>query len=987
MNNSDFLSDAVALDLGKSGVKVAETLEIEVGDEWWRLINAADVTDAQVFQKRRTPDPVIEGGEIKLASYKTNLIPAGSGSTVSNNLNGPFSGMAFVTGEDNPLFYTVYHELSTGNFPLAAIYNSEGTLVKTIASYKTSAVAQLFDAFWDNTNQRILAVAVDGSYIRTTYAAITATEFKSAGVSYKSTLSSGYVPSKVFPECQESIYTLFQQVGALLVKKTTPTVGQSATSVSSSVINISGGTTITVATNYASGEAYIFYSRKYESVGVAWVDATDRNIYFALESESWSTAHFLTQKTATTGVKMTSFGNLIIPKEVEGGGEYLTVGLREQNDGNLGLPVGFSFPVNFTIISASHGTADDFRLLGAVGQNLYMYIVEYDGMEIVKTPNYPFYVSFDPSATTTTSSYELVKVAESGNREIFFLQVYGQKMSTGNHDATLVCYDKGTGEIIWVWGNSEWSSSSIFPSTYGSPGYDWYNWKQQVLQRIDQYVVFMQFNRTGSAGTVLGIENYWVPITSILACNSEADVTATMTVRKYQNIYNLNIADRAISPMRPPSWQNTSILWGDTGLAYYFMINANDTYNEIRIFSIDKSTLTFSGVTDKILRGYASTSRPSIGGVKFISNDRSYEMNFSLEDSGLDPYVRSLLNETSLQFLDSENVAKKTVSNIFGGIPVSVAVNEKEVAYYPSASGKVVYLSGATFSGTSVQRRFSIPHTFYKYMVSEFDDKMVFLGNIVSGEIPYTLTSCFEADSTKSLAINATDFTDTYFVNKDFNAVGGEHTMLPYGSWILYRDASSRMVIIQTGAPITDFMGGAVGDTGGESEAIIFDYLNCQFIPYPFAREGIRAELSNISKTTKITLPETQDHLIRGMLAAGTDFRGSRCILRRVFPDHIDEPGADIVLLDGYIQDWSYVPEKSGIAFTVSKTLIDVGGQFPKRLMNMGCSHVFKGDRCQYLGEEGRCLKTKAFCTSLENLNQFGGFPWVAARQRRVMWK
>ena len=133
--------------------------------------------------------------------------------------------------------------------------------------------------------------------------------------------------------------------------------------------------------------------------------------------------------------------------------------------------------------------------------------------------------------------------------------------------------------------------------------------------------------------------------------------------------------------------------------------------------------------------------------------------------------------------------------------------------------------------------------------------------------------------------------------------------------------------------------------------------------------------------------PGTQDNLIRGMLAAGTDFRGSRCILRRVFPDHLDETGSDIVLLDGYIQDWSYVPGKKGIAFTVSKTLIDVGAQFPKRLMNMGCSHVFKGARCRYLGEEGRCLKTRAFCTSLGNINQFGGFPWVAARQRRVMWK
>lgn len=188
-------------------------------------------------------------------------------------------------------------------------------------------------------------------------------------------------------------------------------------------------------------------------------------------------------------------------------------------------------------------------------------------------------------------------------------------------------------------------------------------------------------------------------------------------------------------------------------------------------------------------------------------------------------------------------------------------------------------------------------------------------------------------------------------------------------------------------APLpTDGMG---GESGGEavSSSLIYVYLDRAFVPYPFAREGIRAELSNISKTTKITLPETQDNLIRGMLAAGTDFRGSRCILRRVFPDHLNEAGSDIVLLDGYIQDWSYVPGKKGIAFSVSKTLIDVGAQFPKRLMNMGCSHVFKGSRCRYLGEEGRCLKTRAYCTSLGNLNQFGGFPWVAARQRRVMWK
>ena len=172
-----------------------------------------------------------------------------------------------------------------------------------------------------------------------------------------------------------------------------------------------------------------------------------------------------------------------------------------------------------------------------------------------------------------------------------------------------------------------------------------------------------------------------------------------------------------------------------------------------------------------------------------------------------------------------------------------------------------------------------------------------------------------------------------------------------------------------------------------DAPSATFHYKENNYIPYPFAREGIKVELSNISKMTKITLPETQTDLIRTMLASGTDFRGSRCVLRRIFPDHVNERGSDIVLLDGYIQDWNYSPDQKGILFTVSKTLIDVGASFPKRLMNMGCSHVFKGVRCGYLGEDGICTKTKTDCTSKGAVARFGGFPWVAARQRRVMWR
>ena len=62
MNKSDFISDAVALDLGKSGVKVAETLEMQIGNEWWRLINSSEPTTLSVFDRREGMQPAVVGG-------------------------------------------------------------------------------------------------------------------------------------------------------------------------------------------------------------------------------------------------------------------------------------------------------------------------------------------------------------------------------------------------------------------------------------------------------------------------------------------------------------------------------------------------------------------------------------------------------------------------------------------------------------------------------------------------------------------------------------------------------------------------------------------------------------------------------------------------------------------------------------------------------------------------------------------------------------
>ena len=165
-------------------------------------------------------------------------------------------------------------------------------------------------------------------------------------------------------------------------------------------------------------------------------------------------------------------------------------------------------------------------------------------------------------------------------------------------------------------------------------------------------------------------------------------------------------------------------------------------------------------------------------------------------------------------------------------------------------------------------------------------------------------------------------------------------------------------------------------------------YEEHDFIPYPFRREGIRMDLNSLEKQTKVILPDTEARDIREMVRAGTDFRGKRCILRRLLggADPLDA-GSVITLIDGYIQDWSTNSEQGLITFTVTHSSVDARNPFPPRLLSLNCGHKFKGTRCQYLGSADFCDHTKPTCQALNNLLRFGGFEHVAARQRRVLWR
>ena len=986
MNKSDFISDAVALDLGKSGVKVAETLEIEVGREWWRLINSANITVAQVFDNRQLAEPVVSGGEINLAPMIKDI---GAFGKPKDTLAAPFSGIAWDKETMTPFFYTLSNDSYVGGDVIVRVFNKDGDLINSITGTDTTSFV-LLGAFWDHVNQRIIVCLNYPSNSRPFMGiscGLTSESTSYWGPSYTwSGMSSVYPQPKVFAEAPNYIYCLFKQTaGTLNLKKVAPVLGQSALSVCHETATMDG-TVITVASNYRENEAEVFYSRKHESVGVAWVDSSSGFLYYALESENWETAYLLSQVTSGAGVRMSSFGNMVLPSVIDGGGEYYVAGLKKQEDGVLTRQSGYSLPANLNILGATRGDSDGCRILGNVSSDWYIFSISYANMNIEKVSE-PYNVGFSPE-----SNYAFVKIGESGDRELFVTQIYRTpRTMSESRGAVLVCYDKSTGNIVWSWGVTEWSDSTLFPSTYNGA----YR-RQQMFQRVKTTLLFMQIWKATLQTSCHVFEYYPVSIEAIANCATASAVSSLLVNRKI--IPSLRALMPEIYrpydeyPWNPPAWQNTTNTWGESFDYYSFML-ASSLSSDIssagfhRMFNFNKSTWELVSITGVLEP--ARNTKLSAGATKFDLDTKSYSYNLEGTDPKLDTYIR-ICSGSTVSFLNEVLGTVASNSIIGGTYPVFVAVNTYGASYTLYATGKTVYCTGLTKAAdgnAGSTSTITLPHDFSKYMVNEFEDVALFLGQVTNGEIPYTKTGCLESDTIPSLAINAEDFSDTYTINRGFQATGGEHTLNALGSWMIYRDVAGMLKVVTTGATIDESMGGTGEPVEGDSAVYVYNYQSNRFFPYPFAREGIKVELSNISKMTKITLPETQTDLIRTMLASGTDFRGSRCILRRIFPDHADERGADIVLLDGYIQDWSYSPEKKGILFTVSKTLIDVGASFPKRLMNMSCSHVFKGVRCGYLGEDGICTKTKTDCTSKGAVTRFGGFPWVAARQRRVMWR
>jgi hypothetical protein len=976
MNNADFLSDAVALDLGKSGVKVAETLEIQVGEEWWRLINAADVSTVRAYQGRRVNEGAISGGEMDLSGFtRAGLQMRGDWDTSTLPL-----GRAHVCmNGETPLYYSVayHHATKYGYF---RVWSDTQELVNQQISNTTSQAPEndLEGSYFDSVNNRIVSgYGNRGCY----YSLSTGTAAIFYSVAAK---SSDLWTIETFPEAPGTIYSFFlSSGGGAKVKITTPTAGQNVTTQYNAVISNSGATALTAITNFSLAHGlHPFYLRSAESVAVAWVDATSGQIGYVLESEYWATPRYFPAISGMLGDSIAGMGSLYLPLD----GEFLLVGRTGYSTGNVTREPGYTFPANWTLLGAYPNGEDTMRLFGIVGTTVYGYDLTLSTMCLT-------YLGVATTAWAWGIYPECTKIGESGDLDLLVFAEAAHLPSGDIPGNGVAVYNRVANSFVYQWKNFE--SSSLFPNSYSeSVGGAVFRFDSQLLVLKNKYTKNMVY-----------IDSYVINAADVLACSAASEVDALLVAAGRQTATVPKV--RSYAGLLPAGANGSlTAIYHDS--EFFYLLMHEDRWRSvapwIHRYRISKANRS-DGTTSIYLGGGNYTGTANYRCVRFSTQQK--ENAFYYQNKVQDSVDFDNLFRLSFEYAKGEwylgfwsqgtptptqliKVGRSSTYTALAQTILNPAVGLRgEMASYTTYS-TYLRLFGAAWDlntrlgGNTIVR--TAPFAPNKSFQDEANDAAVYFGAVSGGELPYIKHSAIEGLLTGIHAIKISDGT-VYTVNLGHTCAGGLAAFSPCGSWLVYRSGSGVFRMMPTGATLTDGMGEGGAGGGSAVGLYVYDYLDRQFLPYPFAREGIRAELSNISKTTKITLPETQDNLIRGMLAAGTDFRGSRCILRRVFPDHLDEVGSDIVLLDGYIQDWSYVPGKKGIAFSVSKTLIDVGAQFPKRLMNMGCSHVFKGSRCRYLGEEGRCLKTRAYCTSLGNLNQFGGFPWVAARQRRVMWK
>lgn len=1016
MARGNEFNDEVVDILSGSGLRIAETLEIhDQGATWWNLINHTQEIGAKVPSEVRISGGVVEPGVIHLDS-----------AAVSHDFTAGQSPLYMGLDEnEEPLFIKVVFDSVTAGKISVFFYDSMMILRKSFSAIYSSGAYPVRSfktrfGIWDNTNKRLVLNGNSTYYTSSNLYFMNldvVCDYASGNISFFSSSSVSENGTWILSQPGKSLIAYFE-TGQIKFKFVEPTLSESASNYAARLRGTAGAEILSIAQDPLPGQIHTFYSQAISSFGILWVDGTTGRVFYALESEGWAIANEILSFNSSGKEKILAAGCLPISET----GEYL--GLYKELFPaweTVTRPSGYAFPAN-SCLCGSGITRDGktARIFTRAGDQWVAHSVNLETMTIEASSN-------QATQLWEWSPPEAFLYEENETRELWVGQ-----------DAFWVV-DKNTLQIVYGW--RDWESSGRFycrsPWTY----------QRGSIWKINDKILFWSLASTYNP--YLTSEYYTLGASLLLGYDSSSEVTAALnTLDSTQQVVGTKVSWSSRGDLDNAGGIRDRRLVTEDSNAYYFNFYVNNlgqvlsgyTSPAVVSMALNKNDLSLHSITTEAenKNGYNTTIDPH-----WYDSDGTPRLDLSQLDDRGDAFAHALARHRSGKLdarggiLETNAGTSSIILDTLYGLPVQGLPDEWRSHLHGCGfthRGRWVgrhYLAH-TKSTSDPNNRYALGLWSYKPDTSAnaamdnvikmweipsniaiessiwdgSNGNLWLLSGIVDGDIKYLKMNSLSGVEQKITAVNLSNTDDRYDVDFQGSQYGVFSIPYPYPATStttpLYSHAALHFygaytTVVDTWGDGHVFKTCEIGETvplpeaggsGGGAGGVEIIMDNRSYLPYPFKREKISVELSNLQKTLKVALPDTQDDQILQLVASGKDFRGHRCIVRRLFIDaDLNKYGSSIVLMDGYIQDWSYRRKDKTVLFSLAHTVIDLRAPFPRRIMSMLCSHCFKGKRCQYAGASVLCPKTLSACETLGNTIHYGGFPWVAARQRRVMFR
>ncbi|WP_448807459.1 hypothetical protein [Aminobacterium colombiense] len=518
----------------------------------------------------------------------------------------------------------------------------------------------------------------------------------------------------------------------------------------------------------------------------------------------------------------------------------------------------------------------------------------------------------------------------------------------------------------------------------------------------------------------------WANVEDVLSCNTKADLVAllssgfvnyfseaggvTMQTSASYSIYEqgtflidgaafIKKADGTIAMQYTYYWYRSS-----TFKHYTFYINfSNDNIDGISLTKELENTITANVNIHRQMYGWQDSPSSLLSG-SFDFGNTAYPYDKALMSFGdTDQFPRNLYfigRSQSGNFWNTTKLNKKYMYYISPTLPRKhMLAMGSAMATGADLSCVFAYITGYVDSYQYPEKRYCKALR-YIHDGAAWQQKETFHLSLEG----YASTLKLSATEASSLVvIDTTNFTACFFTIAQDNSLYVLKTGVPDGTLksaigcdlqsptTFYSQPLNTASLPLASYPTTQ--GIMLIDYKGTMSKVLIDitgdsYQEYNFIPYPFIRESIKSEKDNLARTIKLGIPETTENHLMSLVNSGEEMRTKEVNIYRVFLDDDDKPvGPAVNLFSGHIESWEYIADKKAATLKLSHDMFSFKQPCPRHAFTMRCRHRFKGVRCGYSGAETHCDKSLTRCQALNNEARFGGFPWVAMRQRRVLWR